>query len=155
MPPPLILARPKLADLGHINDLILRSKANWGYDAAFMDACVQELEITPELLGRHMFMTAIILDKTIGIVEVAVDGSEGHLEKLFIDPDAMRCGAGRWLFDWAKKVAMEKGARHLLIEADPDAEGFYIAMGAKRIGSVASGSIAGRTLPLLEYKLTS
>jgi hypothetical protein len=36
------------------------------------------------------------------------------------------------------------------LEADPGAEPFYLAMGARRCGSVPSGSIPGRLLPVLE-----
>jgi hypothetical protein len=36
------------------------------------------------------------------------------------------------------------------LEADPGAEPFYLAMGARRCGSVRSGSIPGRLLPVLE-----
>ena len=37
-----------------------------------------------------------------------------------------------------------------MIDFDPNVEGFYLRMGARRVGSVASGSIAGRQLPRLE-----
>jgi hypothetical protein len=42
------------------------------------------------------------------------------------------------------------GISRLLIDADPNADGFYARMGARRVGTVASGSIAGRELPRLE-----
>lgn len=42
-----------------------------------------------------------------------------------------------------------------MIDADPNAEPFYRAMGAVRIGATPSGSIPGRELPLLEFTLTS
>jgi hypothetical protein len=39
------------------------------------------------------------------------------------------------------------------IEADPFAAGFYERMGARRIGTVASGVIPGRWLPLYRLDL--
>ena len=36
-----------------------------------------------------------------------------------------------------------------VVEADPGAVPFYLRMGCRVIGSVASGSIPGRILPLL------
>ena len=149
----LTLAQPAETDLEHINDLILRSKAVWGYDEAFMKACEKELEVTLHLLKAQHVMVASKRGKIIGVVEIWVNGSEGHLEKLFVDPAVLRSGAGRKLFDWAVTKAKGLGADHLMIEADPDAEGFYLKMGATRVGDVPSGSIPGRTLPLLRYTL--
>ena len=53
-----------------------------------------------------------------------------------------------------RRIAREAGYTSLLIEADPNAVGFYEAMGADRIGEVPSGSLPGRTLPLLVFRLT-
>jgi hypothetical protein len=41
----------------------------------------------------------------------------------------------------------------VLIDADPFAEGFYLAMGAERIGEVASDALPGRMLPQLRVLL--
>jgi hypothetical protein len=56
-------------------------------------------------------------------------------------------GAGRRLFEHASRTASELGFTQLSIEADPNAEGFYLAMGATRLGERRSPS--GRSLPLL------
>ena len=42
------------------------------------------------------------------------------------------------------------GFERITLEADPGAEPFYLAMGARRCGSIPSGSIPGRPLPVLE-----
>ena len=41
------------------------------------------------------------------------------------------------------------------IESDPNAEQFYRAMGALRTGTVESGAIPGRELPLMELNMGS
>jgi hypothetical protein len=41
----------------------------------------------------------------------------------------------------------------LLIDADPFAESFYLALGCERIGEAPSGSIPGRMLPRLRLFL--
>jgi len=38
-----------------------------------------------------------------------------------------------------------------MLDADPDAEPFYLHHGARRIGEVPSGSIPGRMLPRLAF----
>ena len=45
------------------------------------------------------------------------------------------------------------GYTAVLIESDPYAEAFYLSRGAERTGSVPSSAVAGRELPLLEFRL--
>jgi predicted GNAT family N-acyltransferase len=62
-------------------------------------------------------------------------------------------GYGRQLFEHALRTAAQRGMSSLLIESDPHAEGFYLAMGALQIGERALPS--GRALPLLEISTTA
>jgi hypothetical protein len=41
----------------------------------------------------------------------------------------------------------------MILTADPNAEAFYVAQGARRIGEKPSTIQEGRSLPLLEYVL--
>jgi GNAT superfamily N-acetyltransferase len=144
-------ARPDEAGL--LTELCLRSKAVWGYDDAFMQACRAELTLSPADFARSSLQVAVEGDVVTGVVQVVVDGENANLAKLFIAPSTIRGGVGRALFDWAAKDARERGARWLWIEADPDAAGFYRRMGAVDDGVAASGSIPGRVLPRLKLKL--
>ncbi len=66
---------------------------------------------------------------------------------MFVDPQAIGQGIGRLLFEHTIAVGRDLGFTQVTIDADPNAEPFYRAMGAVRIGDVPSGSIAGRVLP--------
>ena len=151
---PVALRPPAADELGYLNDLILRSKAVWGYDETFMAACVEELRVDEALLARNHFMVAATDDGPLGIAEVEMDGATAILEKLFVDPDCLRTGAGKRLFDWARETVKTAGAVRMAIDADPGAEGFYKAMGAVRTGLTPSGSIPGRMLPELTLFLS-
>jgi GNAT superfamily N-acetyltransferase len=84
-----------------------------------------------------------------------LDGDEpdGELWWLFVEPSAIGTGAGRALWEHATRKAVGLKWKRMRIEADPGAEGFYLAMGANRTGSAPSQSIPGRDLPLLEYEI--
>ncbi len=151
--PKLKLVRPAPSELDILNALILRSKAFWGYDEAFMKACERELKVTAQLLDIAQFITATLNGRAVGVAEVSIERDTAHLEKLFVDPDHMDLGAGRLLFEWAAHTARAAGAAKLMIEADPGAEPFYKKMGAVKVGQVQSGSIPGRLLPELEFCL--
>ncbi|BCH30452.1 N-acetyltransferase [Mesorhizobium sp. L-8-10] len=149
-----VLLRPaRDGECGELSALCLRSKAVWGYDAAFLEACRAELSIRPADLDPGLLHVAEVDGKLVGVVQITPEGADLHLDKLFIDPGILRTGIGRRLLDWAVSRAAELGAARLVIDADPGAADFYRRMGATDAGVVASGSIPGRFLPRLELLL--
>ena len=149
----LTLRTPWPDEAAALTELCLRSKAVWGYDAQFMEACRDELTITPEMLNSSYLQVAESDGCLIGMAQVTLEADFAELSKLFVEPARLRCGAGRRLFGWAARTARQAGATELVIEADPQAAGFYRRMGAIDAGTVPSGSIQGRMLPLLKLRL--
>lgn len=147
--------RPALADEAEaLTTLALRSKAYWGYDAAFMRACVPALTISPARIAVEPFCVAEAGGQVVGFAGLRIAGADAELTDLFVEPGAIGRGYGRHLWRHAIGVARAHGARWLRIESDPFAEAFYRAMGAERIGEAPSDAIPGRSLPLLRYDLT-
>lgn len=152
----MVIEQPTAADCEDLSELALRSKAVWGYDAEFIEACRAELTITPERLDTEIIRVARAVDRSIlGFVSVQIDGETADLADLFVEPGEIGKGVGRRLLDTAVGLARDAGASRMRIEADPNAESWYLARGAIRIGEAPSGSIAGRMLPLLELDLVS
>lgn len=151
----MIRLRPVRPDeLAELTELCLRSKAVWGYDAAFMAACRSELTLHSCHLDTPMRVAETENGKVVGLAQIRVDGREAELVRLFVEPDVLRTGAGRTLFAWAAAEAHRLGAACMTIDADPDAAPFYQRMGARLAGEVPSGSIPGRMLPRLVVTLT-
>lgn len=136
-----------------LSELALRSKGHWGYDPAFLQACRAELTLTPEQIESRRVAVAERDGRIVGFSALAGQPPSGTLENLFVEPDHIGTGVGRALWQHAVEVAGGLGFEHLTLEADPGAEPFYLAMGARRRGVVPSGSIAGRVIPLLEYEI--
>ena len=66
-----IVLRPAHADEAPaLSALCLRSKAHWGYDAAFMRACVAELILRPEDLTPDTLVVAEIDNALAGMAQV-------------------------------------------------------------------------------------
>ena len=137
-----------------LTDLIFRSKAVWGYDADFMKKCRAELTLTPDDIRTQQIIVAVRDGAVIGMAQVALHGATAEIDKLFIDPDALRAGAGRLLYNWCIETARQAGASAVTVDADPEAAPFYRRMGAIDDGVVPSGSVAGRVLPRLKVPLT-
>jgi GNAT superfamily N-acetyltransferase len=136
-----------------LSDLAMRSKAHWGYDDPFLVACREELTVTSGMIEAGEVRVAERDGTPQGLHRLSVSDTEACVELLYVDPAAIGSGVGRRLWDDLVGRAISAGARRLLIEADPHAEGFYVRIGAVRTGSCPSGSIPGRMLPLLELNL--
>jgi GNAT superfamily N-acetyltransferase len=145
--PVLRPARPEEAET--LTALALRSKAYWGYDEAFMAACRDELTLRADEVVALRTVVAEDAGEVIGFVTLEGEPPQGDIGMLFVSPDAMRRGAGRLLYGHALATAARLGFTRLMIDADPNAESFYRAMGAVTVGRTLSGSVPGRTLPLM------
>ncbi|CAM5720685.1 MULTISPECIES: GNAT family N-acetyltransferase [Streptomyces] len=144
-------ARPDEA--AELTGLALRSKAHWGYDEAFMESCREELTVRPSEVGERRTAVAERDGRVVGFTTVDGRPPEGAVGMMFVDPSALGQGIGRALFTHALATARDAGFTRLTIDADPNAEPFYRAMGAVRIGETPSGSVPGRMLPLLSVTL--
>ena len=140
-------------ELKTASELCLRSKAHWGYDQQFIEACRKELTITQTDLANDLMIVAEEQNQMIGIAHVTVDDIGCYLDKLFVEPGYMGGGVGRALYEWALDTARNLKARKLIIEADPDAAPFYEKMGAGLDGQIESSSISDRFLPRFVHHL--
>ncbi|SPH16729.1 putative N-acetyltransferase YjaB [Defluviimonas aquaemixtae] len=141
-----IVIRPaRVEELANLSALCLRSKALWGYDDSFIEACRAELTLTAADLAATHVRVAVADGVPVGFVQIAGKS----MEKLFVEPSRIGNGVGRALFDAALALARAAGMTELVIEADPYAVDFYERMGARHAGNVPSGSIPGRFLPRL------
>jgi len=150
---PLTIRAPTIDELSSLSDLCFRSKAVWGYDEEFMEACRGELSFEPRDLALTPIAVAEHNGKSIGVAQVKVVDGEADLLKLFVEPSVLRCGIGKALLVWATDVAKKLGASQLTIDADPAAAPFYRRMGAYDVGEASSGSVPGRMLPKLAMNL--
>lgn len=136
--------------------LCVRSKAHWGYDAAFMKLSAAALVVNEDDIAACRVLVAIDdADHVIGMACVLPEGDTADLDALFIDPPAIGGGAGRALFDAAVVLARRQGAQRMTILADPNAAAFYERMGARYLRNAPSDAVPGRTLPFYEYDLQS
>ena len=76
-----------------------------------------------------------------------------ELDHFWVRPGGMGCGVGRAMFRRARDEALRRGMRTIFIVSDPNAEEFYLRMGATRTGEVPPCSGDGGFLPTLEFPL--
>ena len=145
-------ARPGEAEA--LSRLCLKSKAYWGYDAAFMAAVSPYLKVTDAAIAAgHVTVAEAGDGALLGVCQIDPDGKGGTLDLLFIAPEAIGSGLGRTLFDRAADQLRALGHTVMTILSDPYAEPAYLHMGAKRVAMRPSDVFKGRELPWLEVPL--
>src|SRR4051794_7929167 len=130
----LELSRADAADAAALTQLVRAGKAHWGYPAEWLGAWRDELAITPERIAAWHVRKAPWEGLLVGVYVLARHDGDWWLEHLYLAPDRIGQGLGRELFRRAMAEAADLGASRVRIEADPNAESFYLRMGARRDG---------------------
>lgn len=146
-------ARPDEAPA--ISALALRSKGHWGYDAAFLEACREDLTIEPDWCDGVRLVVAAEDGVLLGYARIAGGPPAGELDGLFVDPPAIGRGVGGLLLRHSLETAADLGIEILEIDSDPYAEPFYRHAGAVRTGTSPSTVDPTRSLPHLTLAVTS
>jgi GNAT superfamily N-acetyltransferase len=148
----ILKARP--GDTEALTRISFAAKRHWGYPESWIERWRETLTITPEFIHHNEVYAAIIEEKVVGFYALAGEARKIELEHLWVLPEFIGTGVGRALFDHAVRRAAALGAEVVNIESDPNAEGFYRRMGARRVGEI-SYPMDGqkRTLPLLAVEV--
>jgi GNAT superfamily N-acetyltransferase len=138
---------PALRELAH------RSKAHWPYDRAFLAAAAALFILDPRHVADEAVFVLELDGQVAGWHRVTLHGDRAELEDLWLEPEWIGSGHGRILFEHAIGVARAAGATRLEWDAEPYAEGFYLAMEGEEIGRTPSGVEPGKTLPRMRLLL--
>jgi ribosomal protein S18 acetylase RimI-like enzyme len=149
------IRRAAATDAAALTSLARTSKAVWGYGAGFMAACRAELTVRAESIRRDPTYLVEAGGRVLGFYQLRIHGALGDVFMFFVAPAALRTGLGRRLWAHLEATARVAGAVRLEVDSDPHAEGFYRAMGMRRVSVTASGSVPGRMLPHLAKALRS
>jgi GNAT superfamily N-acetyltransferase len=149
----MVIRRAHPSEAALLTALAIRSKAHWGYDAAFMERAAVDLEITAELLERATAFVAQGDLDVLGFYVLTLENGPPTLRDLWIDPVAIGKGLGRRLWTHMLGEARSLAYPVVRIVSEPNAQEFYAKMGARTVGSVESPIVKGRMLPLMEMDI--
>jgi GNAT superfamily N-acetyltransferase len=149
------MIRPARVDEAEqLTALAIRSKAYWGYDAAFMECCRAELTIAAADIAAGFTCVLDDGDSVQGFYAVEQLSPERmELTFLFVEPARIGRGYGGALLRHAIDSAALLGAVTLEIQGDPNARRFYEAAGGRQVAERPSASIHGRQLPVFEIEV--
>jgi GNAT superfamily N-acetyltransferase len=127
-------ARPDEAAM--LTEIAHAAKRHWGYPENWIRHWQPDLTITPEFITKNEMFVAVKGETIMGCAALCVGDPVAELEHMWIRPEHMGAGIGRALFNHIKERALSLKLPVLELSADPNAEGFYERMGARRIGEV-------------------
>jgi GNAT superfamily N-acetyltransferase len=148
------IVRAKPEDATTLTAIALSAKRSWRYSERWLEIWQESLTVRAEFIVAHETYAAVVTGRIVGFYALRCEGSRCHLEHLWVLPVAMKQGVGRALFTHAVEHTKVLGSRALEIESDPNAEGFYQRLGARRVGiNIVELDGQVRELPVLVYDI--
>ena len=131
------------------------AKATWGYSPAQLQVWKADLTVTPAQIEDNDAYVAESGGRIIAFYILSGDPPELAIDHFWVEPTRMRRGVGASLLSHALARGSERGAESIAIDADPYAEAFYVARGARRVGMVAApiNGEPDRVRPQLKLKV--
>lgn len=130
------------------------AKAHWGYPKEWLEIWRDDLTFTPEYIAQHPVIVATDQNEISGFVAIEPWQDNLQLAHFWISPAHMSKGVGRALFAQALHYCETTSCRKLRVVSDPNASGFYEAMGCQ-FSAFEETKIRGRRLPVYHYFLNS
>jgi GNAT superfamily N-acetyltransferase len=146
----MVITRAKPEDAAELTRIAFTAKQHWGYPERWIESWREVLTIRPEFVAQHETHAAKVGGRAVGFYALIRADERLCMEHMWVLPELMGQGIGRALFAHAVERAKGLGFRSFEIESDPNAEGFYQRMGARRRGTrVTEMEGERRELPVL------
>ncbi len=127
-----------------LTGIALDAKRHWGYPENWIQHWQEDLTISSDFISNNQVYVAEREGEIIGFYALVVGDQRAELEHMWVAPKHIGTGVGKELFIHAMQIAAGDNVSEVEISADPNSEGFYQRMGARKIGEVSS-EIDGQT----------
>lgn len=126
------------SEVEELNAIAMQAKAHWGYTIAQLELWRESLCTAPQSIEQWPTFVAEEHGRTIGFAQLNPEREIWELVSLFVLPAYMGRGAGKALLQQVILTAQQEGQMTMQIDSDPNAEAFYLACGAVRVGAEPS-----------------
>jgi GNAT superfamily N-acetyltransferase len=133
-----MIRRAEPEEAAMLTEIAFAAKRHWGYPESWIEAWREALTITPAYVEQHEVFVATYDGKLIGFYALMGVQSKTELDHLWVLPEMIGKGIGRQLLAHAMERSAAMNVEAIEIDSDPNAEGFYLKAGAKKIGEVIS-----------------
>jgi ribosomal protein S18 acetylase RimI-like enzyme len=151
-----MIRRATIDDAKTLTNLAHAAKRYWGYPENWIQQWRNDLTISHDFINENEVFVLASDDEVRGFYALVLRDEKAELEHLWVAPQHIGTGLGKELFLHAMQLAASRRISEVEISADPNAEGFYKKMGARRSGEVrADMDDKPRTVPRMRVKTKS
>lgn len=129
-------ARPTEGE--ELSALAASAKALWGYSPQQLALWSSELRISRESIISEPTFVAEEHARPVGVAQLDTKAVPWAVECLWVHPSSVGRGVGTLLVRHLLSYARASGQSALRVDSDPNAEAFYLHLGARRVGEVAA-----------------
>jgi N-acetylglutamate synthase-like GNAT family acetyltransferase len=149
----MIIQEANITDNEILTSITKKSKAYWGYSAEKIQKWDKNLTISQDYIRDYNVFKLIENGLIIGYYSyVFKDEKVIELDNLFILPEHIGRGFGKYLLlDFLNRIK-ETGIEKITLDSEPNAEDFYAKMGFVKVGEFET-SIKNRFMPIMEMKV--
>jgi ribosomal protein S18 acetylase RimI-like enzyme len=141
-------------DVETLSAIAILAKAHWGYPSSWLKLWEESLTVTLEQVQNNTIFVCELQGEIVGFIGISAEANRAEIEHLWVLPEFMGRGIGRALFkhalEWCRANAIDK----LKVVSEPNAQGFYQALGGKVVGE-ESLIPQPRVLPVLQFSIDS
>lgn len=134
----MYIRRADVSEASTLSALAMESKSYWPYSERQLEVWREDLAVSSKTISSFPTYVAEVEANIVAFYVLLPAPKRWTLEHFWVAPRCMGCGVGRALLSHAAGVAAAGGAGEIAIDADPNAESFYVACGADRVGSIAA-----------------
>lgn len=128
------IRRAQINEHEALSRIALEAKAHWGYGAEDLARWEADLTVSSVSVAQLPTFVAELDGDLAGFFQLRFTPEIPELEHFWVLPSHMGKGVGRAMLERAMREVTARGQVKLQIDADPNAERFYLACGAERIG---------------------
>lgn len=141
-------AIPKQAEI--LRHIARKSKQHWGYNADYMKLWNYDLTLTPQFIANNPVYYALVDDQIVGFYGFELQVIPVNLKHFWVIPGSVGMGIGKLMFSHAVKYLTLSDVDLFQVVAEPNAEGFYLQMGGRKVGSKSMSSLE-QVFPVIEF----
>jgi GNAT superfamily N-acetyltransferase len=119
-----------------LSSLAMSAKAHWGYSKQALDGWRSELTVSAEDIYAKPTFVVIVAEEIADFYSLEPSAEHWKLDNLWVLPKYINRGIGGALLAHALETATKAGATEVTVDADTNAESFYVESGAVRRGEV-------------------
>ena len=143
----MVIETASIDDCEVLSGIAWRGKAYWGYASAQLASWREDLTITQDYVMQNDVCKLVDKGAVIGFFSLEVlDQETVKIGFLFLEPKFIGQEHGKMLMRKITDVCVHASVKRIMVDADPNAKGFYEHFGFVQYAQMAS-LIPNRFLP--------